>query len=160
MLLLLTLNIFHTFFRISIVNFEQVNVCWILTFNSFRWNIYKCLGWINSHTSRFTLDKSLHDTLATESWSVIKKLSVKRNATLVRIWTKFSQNVSEGVHLYYNRRSSSCKFTKKWNSFFTSILQRDCLDFVSTSFSAILNGCLTCTFTINASWSNCQNSAK
>ena len=27
-ILLLTLNIFHTFFRVSIVDFEQVNVCW------------------------------------------------------------------------------------------------------------------------------------
>ena len=29
MSLLLTLNIFHTFFSVSIVDFEQVNVCWV-----------------------------------------------------------------------------------------------------------------------------------
>ena len=27
--LLLTLNIFHSFFSASIVDFEQVNVCWV-----------------------------------------------------------------------------------------------------------------------------------
>ena len=26
--ILLTMNIFHTFFSVSIVDFEQVNVCW------------------------------------------------------------------------------------------------------------------------------------
>ena len=30
-ILLLTLNIFHTFSSVSIVNFEQVNVNWIIT---------------------------------------------------------------------------------------------------------------------------------
>ena len=30
MFLLLTLNIFHTFFSVSTVYFEQVNVCWVL----------------------------------------------------------------------------------------------------------------------------------
>ena len=29
MSLLLTLNIFHTFFSVSIVDFEHVNVCWV-----------------------------------------------------------------------------------------------------------------------------------
>ena len=32
--LLLTLNIFHSFFSASIVDFEQVNVCWV---NMERW---------------------------------------------------------------------------------------------------------------------------
>ena len=27
--LLLTLNVFHSFFSASIVDFEQVNVCWV-----------------------------------------------------------------------------------------------------------------------------------
>ena len=29
--LLLTLNIFHSFSSVSIVNFEGVNVCWVVT---------------------------------------------------------------------------------------------------------------------------------
>ena len=31
--LLLILNIFHTFFSVSIVDFEQVNVCWKIIWN-------------------------------------------------------------------------------------------------------------------------------
>ena len=31
--LLLILNIFHTFFSVSIVDFEQVNACWKMIWN-------------------------------------------------------------------------------------------------------------------------------
>ena len=27
-----TLNIFHTFFSVSVIDFEQVNVCWVQAF--------------------------------------------------------------------------------------------------------------------------------
>ena len=33
MFLLLTLNIFHTFFNVAIVDFEQVNVSWVILQN-------------------------------------------------------------------------------------------------------------------------------
>ena len=33
--LLLTMNIFHTFFSVSVVDFEQVNVSWVSCFSGF-----------------------------------------------------------------------------------------------------------------------------
>ena len=34
--LLLTLDIFHTFSSVSIINFEQVNVCWVENKKAFK----------------------------------------------------------------------------------------------------------------------------
>ena len=38
MFLLLTLNIFHTFFNVAIVDFEQVNASWVILQNIWIFN--------------------------------------------------------------------------------------------------------------------------
>ena len=64
MLLLLTLNIFIAFFMVSIVEFEQVNVCWVynwteqMFFFIFRESILDFMYWRLIHN--WKVNKSQH----------------------------------------------------------------------------------------------------